>query len=364
MPILLTCECGKQLRVRDENAGRRFKCPACGHVLVAPPGGGEAAVQAAPAAGPPRADRIPGGEPEGTNDEHAGRGPRGRRGPRTSGKAIASLVFGLLSFCLWVFAAVPAFILGALSLRDIKRSDGRLKGRELAVAGLITAGLGTLVVVPLAVILPAVQKVREAANRAKATSNLRQITVALRNYEGQMGHLPAAVLQDPDGQPYSWRVAILPWLEQEDLFTQYNRREPWDSPANKAVLAKMPPVFACLDHPGADPSATCYLALVGPGAAFEPGRKVQFSDIRDGPSNTILVAEAAEAVPWTKPADLTFTPGGPLPAFSTSRPGGFLAEFADESVRLVSRTADPGSLRALITRSGKDKIAPGTLPGP
>jgi hypothetical protein len=61
---------------------------------------------------------------------------------------------------------------------------------------------------------------------------------------------------------------------------------------------------------------------------------------------------------------LTYTPGGPVPAFGTFRPAGFQAAFADGSVRLVSRSADAASLRALITRSGNDRVAPGTFPGP
>src|SRR3954471_3142335 len=107
MPILLTCECGKQLRVKDENAGRRVKCPACGHEMVAPTGGGEAAVRTAPAAAPPapagrsrreQFDEVDDDEDRDEEDVRAEGGRRARRGPKKlSGKAVASLVFGVLS---------------------------------------------------------------------------------------------------------------------------------------------------------------------------------------------------------------------------------------------------------------------------
>ena len=135
MAIVFNCECGRQLQVRDEHAGRRVKCPACGEETTAPSAAAiqpEASAPYSPAAQPERRAR----RFEDDESEREVRGPRGR-----SGKAVAALVLGFLSFCLWLFAAVPAIILGILSLRDISRSNGRLKGQGMAIGGLVTAGL-------------------------------------------------------------------------------------------------------------------------------------------------------------------------------------------------------------------------------
>src|SRR5207253_9039024 len=93
----------------------------------------------------------------------------------TSGKAVASLILGILSFCLPVILGIPAIILAILGLRDINRSQGRLKGQGLAIAGIVTGVLGGLVLGLIAVgvglLVPAVQKVREAAERVQSSHN-------------------------------------------------------------------------------------------------------------------------------------------------------------------------------------------------
>src|SRR5262249_24889998 len=153
-----------------------------------------------------------------------------------------------------------------------------------------------------------VQRVREAAQRAKDANNLKQIALAFHNYHDSNGAFPQAALYDKDGKAtLSWRVVILPYIEQDNLYQQFKLDEPWDSAHNKKLLAKMPPVYK---HPFAKPSSpygTFYQVAVGKGTIFEGKRGTRIQEITDGTSNTILVLTAAKDVPWTKPEDQPFT---------------------------------------------------------
>ena len=106
----------------------------------------------------------------------------------------------------------------------------------------------------------------------------------------------------------SWRVALLPYLEQGDLYNKFKLDEPWDSPNNKPLLKEMPQVFLCPDLTKAEPFTTTYRGFSGSGSMFETDRSISFADVTDGTSNTIAVAESKDAVPWTKPDDLPFDP--------------------------------------------------------
>src|SRR5207302_195221 len=190
----------------------------------------------------------------------------------TSGKAVASLILGILSFCLPVILGIPAIILAILGLRDINRSQGRLKGQGLAIAGIITAVLGGLVLGPIAVgvglLVPAVQKVREAAERVQSFNNLHELGLAMHHYNDRNGRLPPRVVTDKNGKPlYSWRVLLLPHIGQDSLYKQFKLDEPWDSPDNIRLLSQMPRTYASPPRPGDDPTMTYYQVFDGKGAA-------------------------------------------------------------------------------------------------
>jgi prepilin-type processing-associated H-X9-DG protein len=104
------------------------------------------------------------------------------------------------------------------------------------------------------------------------------------------------------------------------------------------------------------PGLTHYLSFLGKGAIFEGKRGIRITDITDGTSNTIMVAEAATGVPWTKPDDLPFDPDGALPKLGGAFPGGQNVLFCDGSVRFLRAMIDPKVLRALITRNGGEVI--------
>src|SRR5262245_57291090 len=125
--------------------------------------------------------------------------------PRTSGKAIWSLVLGILSFGCMFLTGFPAVILGILGIRDVSRSNGRVTGSGLAIGGIITGAIGSLLctggVVPLLIglLLPAVQKVRESAATQSSSNNMKQIAMAMFNYESVNGRFPPAALPTKDG---------------------------------------------------------------------------------------------------------------------------------------------------------------------
>jgi hypothetical protein len=342
--ILVTCACGKQFQTGDEYAGRRARCPDCGRELIIPSPG-------------PTSD-VPLEPKQATDDEFASPGPYATK---TSGKAITSLVLGLLSFICTIFTGIPAIIFGVLGLGDINRSKGRVQGKGLAITGIVLGGISSTVVpilILVALLVPAVQAAREAARRTQCVHNLKQIGLAMHNYNSAYGCFPPAAITDARGKPLlSWRVAILPFLENQSLYRQFKLDEPWDSPRNKALLAQMPGVYRCpSDPPVSDRSTTRYQVPTGPGTLFEGDEGTSIFAITDGTSNTLLVVEAANPVPWTKPEDVRAGQDQPPPALGSLHPGGVNALIADGSVRFLKKSVDPQVLRALTTKGGGEII--------
>jgi hypothetical protein len=284
--------------------------------------------------------------------------PRRRTPTQTSGKAIASLVLGILSVCVPVLPAIPALILAILGLRDISQSRGRLTGKGLAIAGMVIGALGSLCGLTVygggwAIYM----RGRESVGRVQSHNDLRQIGLALHEYHDLYGTFPpSAVRRNPSEPAHSWRVAILPFVEQQQLYNRYNFKEPWDSPGNRAILESMPKVFAPPKGTDAPPNTTCYQMFVGKGTVGEgnpdqKGRGLTLGQISmaDGTPNTLLVAEAAETVPWTKPEDLPYAADRPLPRLGGHFRNGFLGLFADGTVRTVGNDNPEQTIRNLIT---------------
>jgi uncharacterized protein (TIGR03067 family) len=199
----------------------------------------------------------------------------------------------------------------------------------------------------------------EADALASQTLNrLKTIGVAMHMFHDQHHSLPHAVCIGPDGEtPHSWRVALLPFLGHQELYDQYRRDEPWDSPHNLRLLELMPDVYRA---PGASESSTetSVFALVGPETVFPaPSSASRFATITDGTSPTILLVRAKRAVPWTKPEDIAYSAEQPLPALGGYYENGFHAIFVDGSVRFLPSSLDEPTVRALISRAGGEPVS-------
>jgi hypothetical protein len=227
------------------------------------------------------------------------------------------------------------------------------------------------------------QEKNTAAQKRQSVLNLLQIALAMQNYGDTYRQLPASANLDTSvrgqfGNPMltgeqlaqakgkfkgktlpllSWRVAILPYIEEVTLYKQFKMDEPWDSEHNKKLLEKMPKLYAPVTGK-AKPGLTYYQVFVGKDAPFNGTIGPRFpASFTDGTSNTFLVAEAGEAVPWTKPQDIPFD-GKTVPRLGGLFADGFHVAMVDGTVRFVPKGADERAIRAAITPSGGEAVAP------
>ncbi len=209
------------------------------------------------------------------------------------------------------------------------------------------------------IIVPMAARVRNAAQRNQDANNLKQIALAMHNYLDTHKTFPSSSSFDKQGKPLlSWRVHILPYVEQDHLYKQFKLEEPWDSEHNKKLIAKMPAVYKSPFQKKAAAGKTTYLVPVGKDTIFPGPKGIHIRDITDGTSNTILVVEVNDdnAVTWTKPDDFKVSTKDPLAKLLRPESKGFNAAFADGSVRYLPRTIALKTLRALFTRNGGEVI--------
>jgi prepilin-type processing-associated H-X9-DG protein len=216
------------------------------------------------------------------------------------------------------------------------------------------------------IITAAVEKVRFAANYMLSSSNMRQCIIAMHNYHNDYGKMPEAMTMK-DGKPmHSWRVMMLPYLEQDQLFKQINMNEPWDSEANKKLFesVEMPKIYA---HPGkndGNTKMTYYKVFyskpgVTPRAGFSLGKPITLGQmtVKDGTSNTIAMVEAGPPVLWYKPDDIEFDPKAQLPNMTSPwKDKKVNIAFFDGSVRTGWLGADDETWKGLITIDGGEVV--------
>ena len=209
-----------------------------------------------------------------------------------------------------------------------------------------------------------------ARQKQKSEHNLKTIMFALHDYHDQFGVFPAPVRAGKDGKggqhPHSWRVALLPFLDRNALYEQYKFDEPWDSESNKQILAQMPSVFRA---PAADEKKSVNAAifvLVGkmldddsdPAALqtlFSSKSGVKLQKVLDGSSQTLAVFEAKRDIPWTKPEDISYDPAAKLPELGLHEKA-FYVGMGDGSVRLIQKSIDEVTIKALISPAGGETI--------
>jgi len=204
-----------------------------------------------------------------------------------------------------------------------------------------------------------INSVRET-QRKQCADRLTTIGLALHKYHDRHGHFPAPAVSRDSGSPLlSWRVAILPYLGYQSLYQRFRLDEPWDSAHNRPLLAEMPPAFACPAGLARTTGQTPYQVVVGPtidsysvNTPFDSARGVDLREITDGTAATVLVFEADTTVPWTKPDDLRWSPGGPLPRLASNHTGGTHVLLADGGTRFLNSTMRGDWLRAILTVNG------------
>jgi hypothetical protein len=244
------------------------------------------------------------------------------------------------------------------ALRSLTEAKVEVTGSELTVSGNYKADFDIGPIVQ-----EAVKQMRAAALRMTAANNLKQIGLAMHNYaSANNSQIPvhgigpkAAPLKNATEKPLlSWRVAILPYVEQNALYKEFKLDEPWDSDHNKKLMAKMPKIYAPVAKPGKE-GYTHLQMVIGPNA-MQPA-EFNIGNIPDGTSNTIAVVEASEPVIWTKPDDVML-PGKELPKdlrkkFGGQFPKGFNVLLWDGSVRFVSDSISDQTLaRAIDPKDG------------
>ncbi|WP_397569463.1 DUF1559 domain-containing protein [Schlesneria sp. T3-172] len=214
--------------------------------------------------------------------------------------------------------------------------------------------------VVVALLLPAVQQAREAARRTQAKNNLKQIALSLYNYEEAQKRFPDRVSPDKTGKPgLSWRVKILPYLDEQELYDQFHHDEPWDSEHNKTLISRMPSTYGSPnDSDLTQQGKTRYLIVTGEGTMFGGETGPALTDVKDGLGKTIMAVEAQsdQAVVWTSPEDLELDFDDLLKGLAKARSGGFQALFGDGSVRFISENIDRQTMKALFTASGGEVL--------
>jgi prepilin-type processing-associated H-X9-DG protein len=262
----------------------------------------------------------------------------------------ASIVLG---FWAWVFYARKAFTLGKVLL----------------------AVMAFLVL--LALMLPAISSARQAAQRNVCVNNLKQIVLALLNYESANGSFPPPHVAGASGKPaHSWRVLILPYLGEQALFQGYSLNEPWDGPNNSKLAVRIPEVYRCpsrADDAASKRVETQYFAVVGPETGWPGGAGRNIRQFSDGTAKTVMVIEATGlGVHWMEPRDPTLQEAVEL---LTTKPrsghqhvdDGFLTTtyyetsfrnvaFCDGHVVWMGQLKDAEVAKAMLTAAGGEPV--------
>jgi prepilin-type processing-associated H-X9-DG protein len=206
----------------------------------------------------------------------------------------------------------------------------------------------------------AVLRIQSAAAVLQSANNLKQIALALHNYHDTNNAFPPAAVCDKKGKPQlSWRVLILPYIEEDRLYKEFKLDEPWDSEHNKKLIARMPKVYAMPGKSKPGDTDTYYRVFVGNGAGFDWLMGGKITGITDGTSNTLMVITAADAVPWTKPDELEFDPDKDMTKlFGKVVNGKAQVAMFDGSVHTLKKLPSRETTNALITKNGGEVIGP------
>ena len=219
-----------------------------------------------------------------------------------------------------------------------------------------------MVLLAIALLLPAVRTPREASRRNDCLAHLRDLAIAIQNYTDENGHLPPAYTVDAEGNRlHSWRTLLLPYMEEKPLYDKIDLTKPWDDPANAEAREQSIPPLMCASAPfeGEHLTSTTYLAVVGPDCAFSGSVPRTLAEIKDGTRTTMTVIDApySRAVHWMSPHDISVEEVLALsPESEFSHPGDFHAAFLDGHVKALPQDIDRETLRGILTIAGGEEI--------
>jgi hypothetical protein len=213
-----------------------------------------------------------------------------------------------------------------------------------------------------------------STNRERTSSirNLERIADALNAYAADHGTYPPSATRDAsNAKLHSWRVLILPYLGEEELYNKFDLDLAWDHPKNIQATYEIPPVY---QHPNSAAKAiyyqSAYYLITGQGTLFPNSGPLGPDQVTDDLSQTILVTEGTPIVAsgyWTEPIDLDFAKiQGKLGSNPGNEPGGLLDDgvaivTTDGRGHFVPDTIEPMTFRSLITPNGGERMPDDTL---
>lgn len=198
-----------------------------------------------------------------------------------------------------------------MNLQQSEAEDGDAQPRPRVTPGgwMLRVLLGVIVLWVIGyLLLPSGGHPRSFADRLQSSNNLKYIGLALHNYHDTYRNLPPAFFPDEDGKPmHSWRVLILPLVEEEDLYQQYHFDKPWDAPENLKLVEQIPEVYTSpYDREQRKLGLTPYQAVSAPGTVMGTTRAARWDDLsRSNTPRIMVVADFDDPVPWTKPEDIS-----------------------------------------------------------
>lgn len=202
---------------------------------------------------------------------------------------------------------------------------------------------------------------QQTARLEAVTKSLWNIALAMHHFHDTFKHFPPRAQEKAPNQPsgLSWRVHILPFIEQGELYNQFKLDEPWDSQHNRPLVERMPEIFGTASPELAKQGKTRLVRPLHPQALYRDSlRGTRIAEITDGTSNTILavVADEEQAVTWTKPDDLEVNLEKPQEGWSEGIGSNVPVVFADGSARGLPRNITAEQTKALLTRAGGEVV--------
>ena len=236
----------------------------------------------------------------------------------------------------------------------------RKSGLLLVMLIIAGAGVGFMMIIAIlfAMLIPATNSARDAARRMHCNSNIKRIVIALHAYHDMYQSFPPAYTVDSEGNPlHSWRVLILPYIEEQPLYDCIRLDEPWDSEYNSQFHSTISKVYTCPNRPSSEwnKGLTPYQFVVGPDCISDGPNCVKLKDITNGTANTIVLLESCKPVCWMEPKDIAYNdldygvaqditnPGNSV--IGGYHAGGVNAGMADGSVSFISSSVSASFLK-------------------